>query len=139
MKTVRWAGIVLLAFLAVSAIVGSLPMIADPRGTPWNMPQSLLQYSPFPSFLFPGIILLVANGLLALWIMGFALAQLPRHGLWIALQGCVLLGWLITECILLRLVNWAHYLYGAVALGLIAAGLLLWRDENRAEPWGDEI
>jgi len=139
MKTVRWVGIILLSFLSVSAIVGSLPMIADPHGTPWNMQQSLLQYSPFPSYLFPGILLLIANGLLALWVLGFALARLPRYGLWIVLQGSVLLGWLIVECILLRVVAWPHFLYGAVALGMIATGLLLWRDENRPEPMGDGI
>lgn len=139
MKTVRWMGIALLFFLAASAIVGSIPMIADPHGTPWNMPQSLLRHSPFPSYLFPGIMLLIANGLLALWVLGFTLAGLPRYGLWIALQGCVLLGWLVVECAMLRLVIWPHYLYGAVAVGLIAAGVLLRRGENRAAQWGDGI
>ena len=137
MKTVRWAGIALLFFLAASAIIGSLPMLAHPHGSPWSMPQSMLRYSPFPSYLIPGIVLLVANGLLALWALSLALAQVRRCGLWTALQGCVLLGWLVVECIMIRLVAWPHYLYGAVALGLIAAGLLLRRDEVRAEPFGD--
>lgn len=133
MKTIRWTGIALLFFLSVSAIIGSIPMLAEPHGNPWTLPQSLLQYSPFPSYLAPGIILLVSNGLLAMWVLWLTLAQVPRYGLWIAMQGCVLLGWLAVECLMIRIVAWPHYLYGAVAVGLIASGLLLWRDENRLE------
>jgi uncharacterized membrane protein len=139
MKAIRWTGIALLFFLAVSSIIGSLPMLADPHGSPWNLPQSLLQYSPFPSYLVPGILLLVANGLLASWALWLALAEAPRYGLWTALQGSVLLAWIIVECVMIRMVVWPHYLYGAVALGLIAAGLLLWRDENRPDGSDENI
>ena len=139
MKTVRWTGIALLFFLAASAIIGSLPMLSDPHGTPWNMPQSFLQYSPFRSYLVPGIILLAANGLLSLWALWLALAHRRRYSLWTAFQGCVLLGWLVAECILIRIVAWPHYLYGVVAVGLIAAGTLLRRDEKRCSPYGDGI
>ena len=143
MKTIRWTGIALLFFLSVSAIIGSIPMLADPHGTPWRMPQSLLQYSPFPSYLAPGIILLISNGLLAMWVLWLTLAQVPRYGLWIALQGCVLLVWLVVECLMIRMLIWPHYLYGGVGLGLIATGALLWRDENRPAnlpaPFGENI
>jgi hypothetical protein len=139
MKFVRWAAIVLLGFLSISAIFGSIPMIADPHGAPTGMPQSLLQYSPFPSFLVPGLTLLIANGLLALWVMWLALAQIHRFGQWTVLQGFVLLAWLVIECILLRMVIWPHYLYGAVAVGLIAAGALLWRGESRPASFGGNI
>jgi hypothetical protein len=143
MKALRWTAIALLFFLAVSAIIGAIPMLADPHGSPWNMPQSQLQFSPFPSFLVPGILLLAANGLLASWVLWLALAEIPRYGLWTALQGCILLGWLVVECLMLRVIVWPHYLYGAIALALIAAGFLLWRDENRPEtlpePFGENI
>jgi len=143
MKTVRWTGIALLFFLAVSAIIGSIPMLADPHGSPWNMPQSVLRYSPFPSYLVPGFVLLVSNGLLALWALWLALDEAPRYGLWMALQGAVQLIWLLVECLMIRMVVWPHYLYGAVALGLIATGFALWRDENRPAilptPFGENI
>jgi len=129
MKVTRWAAMVLLAFLGVSGIAGGVPMIADPGGRPIEMPQSLLQYSPFHSFLFPGIILLAANGLLALWVLWMVFSRRNYYGWWTAIQGCVLLVWLVVECLMLRLVVWPHYLYGAVAAGLIAAGLALRREE----------
>jgi uncharacterized membrane protein len=127
MKETRWAAMVLLAFLGASGIAGGVPMIADPGGRPIGMPQSLLQYSPFHSFLIPGIILLTANGLLALWVLWMAFSRRNYYGWWTAMQGCVLLVWLVVECLMLRLVVWPHYLYGAVAVGLIAAGLALRR------------
>lgn len=135
MKTLRWIGIALLFFLSASAIMGSLPMIANPGGEPWNMPQVLLKHSPFISYLVPGMILLVANGLLAFWALWLALAAVPHYSRWMTLQGCILLGWLAVECVMLRVVVWPHYLYGAIAAGLIAAGLMLWRAENRNPPF----
>lgn len=40
-------------------------------------------------------------------------------------RGLVLLGWLIIEVTMLRLVVWPHYLIGGVALPLIVAGIAL--------------
>ena len=67
MKETRIVAIVALMFLGVSGVIGAIPLIVNPGGEPWSMPQSLLQYSPFRSYLVPGIILLVANGLLSVW------------------------------------------------------------------------
>ena len=128
MKLVRITAIGTLAFLGLSSLVGAIPMILDPTGKMLRMPLSLLRYSPFDSFLIPGIILLVANGLLALGVLWLALRRRPRYGLWTAFQGCVLLGWLAVECWMIRVVVWPHYFYGAVALVLIATGLALRRE-----------
>jgi hypothetical protein len=91
------------------------------------MPQSLLQYSPFHSYLVPGIILLVANGLLTLWVLGLTVGKHPGFGWWVIAQGVVLLGWLIVEVVLLRLMVWPHYLYGAVAIALVISGIAIVR------------
>jgi hypothetical protein len=127
LRTARIVALVALAFLGLSAIVGAIPMLLHPAGEPWSMPQSLLRYSPFHSYLIPGIILLVANGLLSLWVLWLTVRRHSCYGWWVAAQGCVLLGWLIVEMVLLRLVVWPHYLYGAVALTLVAAGIALMR------------
>ena len=79
--------IVALVFLGVSAVGGGVPMILDPAGEPCRSPQSLLQYSPFHSYLIPGIILLVANGFLSLWVLWLMVGRIqvtrggwPRKG-----------------------------------------------------------
>jgi len=125
MKVVRIIAIVALAYLGLSGVVGAIPLLVHPAGEPWGMPQSLLRHSPFHSYLVPGIILLVANGLLSLWVLWLAVRRHPDYGWWVAAQGCVLLGWLAVEVAMLRLIVWPHYLFGAVALALVVAGLAL--------------
>lgn len=128
MRLFRIASVVLLAFLSLGAFVGSIPMIFDPSGRTMRLPSSSLRYSPFHSFLIPGLILFVANGILALVVLWMVWKRMPHYGLWTALQGCVLLGWLVVECWMLRVVAWPHYFYGVVALGLIVAGLAIERE-----------
>ena len=136
MRILRALAVILLLYVSLTAIYGGVHLIRDAHGNPWGMmPLSLLQYSPFHSWLIPGIILLTANGLLGLWVLGLVLAhRRRREGLWTAFQGCVLLGWLVVECVLLRVVAWPHYLYGAVALALIVVGFALRRDAHPKIP-----
>jgi len=127
MKEARIVAIVALMFLSLSGVIGAIPLIVNPGGEPWSMPQSLLQYSPFRSYLVPGIILLVANGLLGLWVLGLTVGKHPGFGWWVIAQGVVLLGWLIVEVAMLRLMVWPHYLYGAVAITLLISGIAIVR------------
>ena len=115
----------------MSATVGAIPLLLHPAGKPWAMPQTLLQHSPFHSYLVPGIILLVANGLLSWWVLWLTLRRHSGYGWWVIAQGAVLLGWLITEVVMLRLVVWPHYLYGAAALALMVAGIALVQGSRR--------
>ena len=101
-------------------------------GEPWWMPQSLLQYSPFHSYLIPGVILFSAIGLLSCWGLWLTLQRQPGHGWWVALQGCVLLGWLIVEAVMLRMVMWAQVFYAMVALVLLLSGMMLARKPSDA-------
>lgn len=127
MRALRTTAIVALTYVALSGLVGGVPLILHAHDEPWWMPQSLLQHSPFHSFLIPGIILFSAIGLLGCWVLWLTIKRRPGYGGWVVLQGCVLLGWLITEVIMLRLVMWAHYMYGVFALVLVISGLMLAR------------
>ena len=128
MKAARFTAISLLAFLGITSIIGAVPMLLDPHGQPMQLPQSLLEHSPFDSFLIPGLILLGMNGLLSLAVLVLTLRRRRGYGLWTAAQGCILFGWLTVECVMLRMVGWPHYVYGAVALGLVVSGLTLRSD-----------
>lgn len=131
MEFIRFTSIVLLAFLAVTALVGSVPMVAHPDGEPWQMPQSFLDHSPFHSYLIPGLVLLVMNGLMSLMVLWLAVRKQGNYGLWIAAQGCVLFGWLTVECLVLRMVLWPHYFYGTIALLLVVTGLVQRKKASR--------
>jgi hypothetical protein len=123
MRIVRAVTMIVLFFLSATAFWGGTVLIANAHGNPWGMmPLTLLAHTPFHSWLIPGVILFSANGLLALWALWLTLRRAPHYGLWSALQGFVLLGWLVVECLLLRIVIWPHYLYGTLALFLILFG-----------------
>jgi hypothetical protein len=125
MKKARIFAIVTLIFTGLSGVIGAIPLIINPGGEPWSFPQSLLQYSPFRFYLIPGIILLVANGLLSVWALWLTVRRRPGFGWWVLVQGIVSLGWLIVEVAMLRLVVWPHYLYGAVAMVLVVSGIAI--------------
>jgi hypothetical protein len=131
-KIVRGIAMALLGFLGLSSIVGAVPMIVDPSGQWMHMPLSLLAHSPFHTFLIPGIVLLLANGVLSLLVLLATARRWPPYPWGVALQGCILTGWIVVEVILLRMAMWAHYLYGAIGLALIVLGLVLARENRTA-------
>jgi hypothetical protein len=131
MRLVRTAAIVCLAFLAVTATWGAALLIQDSSGSPMQIPQSVLQHTPFHSFLIPGILLLISQGLLGFVVLAIAIFRKRGYGSWIAFQGCMLFGWITIEVLLLRTVVWLHYVYWALGLILIACGWALRRQESR--------
>jgi len=134
MKLTRILASGLLAFLGLGAVAAAIPMIVTSlRHSQTFMPLSLLQHSPFDSFLIPGIILLIANGLLAFFVLWRVAARKPLYGLWTVFQGCVLLGWLVVECLMLQVIAWPHVVYAVLAVGLIVLGFLM-RRESMLQP-----
>ena len=132
MNLARAVAMTALTFLGVSAIAGAIPMLLSPGGSPQYLPLSLLRNTPFHSFLIPGIVLFLANGLLSLGVLWLVIRRQPRCGLWVVAQGCVLLGWLLVQCWMLQNVMWLHYTYGALALLLVACGWMLYRRTSSA-------
>lgn len=125
MKFVRWVAILALGFLGISSVIGAVPMILDPDGTPWQMPQSLLDRSPFDSYLIPGIILLIANGALSLASLIAVVRRDPGYGWWVVLQGVVLAAWLVVEIAMIRRLWVGYFVFGGIAILLIVSGILL--------------
>ena len=131
MNKVRALAIAALGFLGIGAVAGGLMLILDPYGQRIGMPISFLDHSPFHSFLIPGIILLVSNGLMSLAIMVAAIRRMTNYGLWVAFQGCVLTGWITIEVLMIRGVGWPHYIYWGLGLALIALGFALTREPHK--------
>jgi hypothetical protein len=135
MKSLRVIVVVALLFLGLSSCAGGVPMIIDPTGGILKMPLSLLDHSPFHSFLIPGIILLVFNGILSLVITVAVLRNARNAGLWVGFQGCVLFGWITIEVIMIRAVAWPHFVYWITGLVLLACGWVLMRKELTTPTW----
>ena len=133
MNAARAAAIAALFFVSATALVGSVPLIIDPSGRLLMMRLSLLEHSPFTSFLVPGIILLTANGLLSFTVLVLVLRKIDHYCWWIVLQGCVMAGWITIQVLMIRAVIWAHYVYWITALVLIGCGLMLRNQPARAK------
>lgn len=133
MKLIRAIAVLALVFLGITALIGAIPLIIDPSGTILSMPLSLLEHSPFSDFLIPGVILLVAECMLSFLVLAMLLRKSSRYGWWVALQGCVLFGWITIQVMMIRLVVWAHYVYWAIALILVVCGWLLRNDGASAQ------
>ncbi len=127
LRIARTIAMLALTFVGVTSMMGAAPMIMDPSGQLLRLPQSLLEHSPFHTFLIPGIILLAANGAMSLAILVTVVLRTSGYGWWVTFQGCVLAGWITVEVIMIRQVMWAHYLYWGFALILIGTGLKLTR------------
>lgn len=123
--------------LGIGAVFGGLGLIIDPSGELIKMPISLLAYSPFSSFLIPGVILLVVLGIAPMvavyglikrksWKLAEALNLFPeRHWSWtLSLSiGFMLIAWIIIQVYFSKEAVIVHVVY--VFLGLLIQAVTL--------------
>ncbi len=129
MKKLRITAIVFLMFNAIGALWGGFGLIYDPGGEFMQMPLDFLRHSPFTSYLIPGIILFVFNGLFSLIAAIFAIIQHRIYPQFIIFQGAVLMIWLTVQIIMIRIFYAPlHLPFYIIALFLIIIGSLLLRN-----------
>ncbi len=128
----------LLGFLGVSALGGGGLLIISPSGKlSGGLPLSILQNSPFDSFLIPGMILFVILGLVPILI--FALLKKPAsplaghlnlfkdmHWSWSysIYVAFALIVWIQVETIYVQGVGWLQTFYMLLSIPLILVALL---------------
>ena len=141
--SLRWL-VGCLVFLCVSALFGGLMLISSPSGADspsgawYQIPLSVLRYSPFSDFLIPGLILGTVFGMgsfgavLALWWrpawpLGTSLTRFTgMHWAWSAALGLGLgqIIWIITETVMLRGVSWMGLIYGSLGVLIVVLACL---------------
>jgi hypothetical protein len=109
----------LVAFIAVSAFVSGLLMLAKPDGSILNLPVSILEPTPFNNFLVPGIILTVAVGGINLLAVFFNLQRHVNRYNWALAGGIMITGWIITQMILTETAHWLHFVYFGIGILII--------------------
>lgn len=138
MKTSRTILLILLGFLGLGAIGGGGVFMVSPSGKLFGMPLSLLDKSPFPDFLIPGIILFIVLGLVPCALV-IALLKKPvsKWAEWFnffpdmywAWTGSIyvafaLIIWLQVEMMFLQAVGWLHTFYMVLAIAILFVALL---------------
>ena len=106
----------LLLFNGIGAVFGGIGLLTDSIG----MPLSLLDGTPFDSYVVPGLILLVVVAGSSLAAAGMLLRDHRHSGIASLLAGAVLLGWIVVEFILIP----AGWMFQVVYL--VVALLILW-------------
>lgn len=130
--------IFLLAFLGVGAIGGGGVLIISPSGKLIGMPLSMLDKSPFDSFLIPAIILFLVLGVFPC-VLAFALLKKSENKFFEQLNffndmhwawafsiyvAFALIIWIQLEMVFLQAVEWLHTFYMFYAVVLIFVALL---------------
>ena len=70
---------VLLVFLAMNAIGGGFLLVFDPSGATLGIPVGLLADTPFSNYLIPGLILILANGVLSIVTVVYSMRKKRKY------------------------------------------------------------
>jgi hypothetical protein len=121
----RALAITLLIMNGIPAVLAGGSMITDPSGAGLMMDTGILEFSPFKTFLIPGIILFTMNGLFSFIALIATVMKNRYYPDMITFQGLILTGWITIQIVMINTSSWMQLMYGLVGLILILAGLAL--------------
>lgn len=124
-KIVRMLAICLLLLTAVNALVAGILFVSDPSGQKMGMSTEYLASSPFSTYLIPGWVLLIVNGLMNVLAAIVCITRSKYYPLFVILQGVLLSGWIIIQVILVKDLNALHYSMLSIGLLLTCFGIIL--------------
>jgi len=125
MRILRRFLVVLHLLVGVGAVGGGLAAILDPAA-PMGLRPADLPGFPFESFLVPGIILFAVIGLGNITAAVPALLGKRWLGYSSGVMGCVLMGWIVIQCLMLGAVVALHVIFFALGavIGCLALAML---------------
>ncbi len=110
-------------FNSVSALFGGGAFILEPSGRFLQAPLGLLQYSPFGTFLVPGIILFVFIGTSSLVIAAMVIKSSRLYPLALVYQGIVNIIWITVQLFMIRQFDPLQAVYFSLGAILIPLGV----------------
>jgi hypothetical protein len=122
-NSLRITAIVLLFIVSLNAIAAGYSFITDPSGNGIGISTNYLRKSaPFKDFLIPGVILFTVNGLLSAVIAVLAIIKQRHYQVFILMQGCILIGWIGIQLMMVTTYHPLHLIVTAIGAVLIAIG-----------------
>ncbi len=119
------------AFIGLGALGGGFMLVRDPSGSTLELPMSLLEGSPFPDFLIPGMFLLAVNGVGSMIGAGLSFTR-RRYAQEIAIVlGAILVAWIVIQVVIISSFHWLHVLY--FILGVVELGIGLYIRRRRLQ------
>lgn len=117
--------LILLFFVAATAIPCGILLISDPQGAIMQLSPGLLRYTVFNDFLIPGIVLALLVGGVNL-LAFLSVVKNYGHSFYLAIAGgCMIGGWIIIQMMLIRTFDWLQFVYLSTALLILLLSLLL--------------
>jgi hypothetical protein len=119
-------------FLSLGALAGGGLLLAGPDGHLLGLPRSLLERTPFSSFLIPGLVLFTVLGVAPAWAAWLTFRRQKWAPVVAVGVGLALIGWIAVEMVLLagaQTLAWTLYLL--VGCAIVAFGF---RAAERAQP-----
>lgn len=98
-----WVGIILQILVGLMAVPVGLVMIVDPMGNPVGIPHEWIANSPFHSYLVPGIVLLLVNGVGQLSAASLAIVRHPLAPWLMGGLGLGLVIWIAVQVLMIPL------------------------------------
>ena len=123
----------LVFFQSISAIAGGWGLVSEPSGSNLGFTVSMLEHSPFPDFLIPGLFLLIVLGIGPAIIL-YGLIRKPKlrlaeminiyknyHWAWTFSYylGIVLILWIDIQVFFLRELSILHFIYSVLGVLII--------------------
>ncbi|MEZ4862794.1 MAG: hypothetical protein R3C14_15870 [Caldilineaceae bacterium] len=119
---------VLQAFIGVGAVAGGLGLALDPSGATLGTPLALLEDTPFTTFLIPGIVLLVVNGLGSLAAAVASFTRQRYTGEAALALGAFLIAWILVQVYWMAGFHWLHWLYLMLGIFEVVLGWAVRRE-----------
>lgn len=126
-RYLRFISIFLLLLTAINATVAGVLFIIDPSGDMMGMTAAYIKHSPFSSYLIPGIVLLIMNGLLNFIAAYFAFKKRPFAWSLIVIQGILLSGWIVIQVMMVKDISLLHIIMFTIGTILTISGFLLFQ------------
>lgn len=120
--------IVLLFLVSVSALVAGALLIIDRSGKLLGMTTDILSHSSFQDFLVPGILLFCFIGISTMIVAIAVIRKARFYELYILMQGCVLVGWIGIQMVLIRTIHPMQICIALIGVWFVISGRRLIRE-----------
>ena len=123
------------AFIGLGAVGGGIALVLEPSGFKLGIPLELLKSTPFSTYLVPGIVLFVVNGLGSLVGAAASFIRNRYAGMTAMALGVFLIAWIMFQVYWFAGFHWLHVLYLGLGLLEFVLGWLLQKALRRhADP-----
>jgi hypothetical protein len=115
-------------FISMVALSGGSQLVISPEGQAMGIPASSLAETPFSSFLFPGMMLIIFVGLGNLVGAYLSLNFKPAAGFVGIIVGIALIIWIIVQTLYLGFSSWLQLLFLLTGIVEMLMGTIIIRN-----------